>query len=490
MRGIGPIVAADFSSKRRALAEQLGADVVVDPRITPAIEAWRQADGVRTPVIFEAVGVPGMIDQAMRMAPKDARILIVGACMQEDRFHPMLGIGRELSLQFALGYEPGEFSAALTVDRRRQGRSRAVADGHGRHRRDPAGLPRSRQPRATRQDHGDAMTVPTPTIRSRASTRAPGDSRSANRATSWCRPTDSASSSFAAAPATIPINCLYVLDVAKGEERLIADPLDLLMAGRSRRPSAGGEARRRERMRETASGVTTFATDKAVTVVAFPLAGRLFVAGLISGMARELDVDGPVFDPRPDPGATRLAYVCGNALRIAELDGSSWELASDDDPDVSWGSADYIAGEELHRYRGYWWSPDGAAIAACRVDVVARRAVVHLRPGVARPAVRARCAIRQPARPTPTSVCTCSRSTAAASRSPGTNDRFPYLTAVHWASNDRLLLTVQSRDQRDLQVLEANPTTGDTAPIFTDHDDTLGRARARELPTSSTTDDW
>ena len=114
MRSIGPIVAADFSSKRRALAELLGADVVVDPRVTPAIEAWRHADGVRTPVIFEAVGVPGMIDQAMRMAPKDARILVVGACMQEDRFHPMLGIGRELSLQFAFGYEPGEFSSALT----------------------------------------------------------------------------------------------------------------------------------------------------------------------------------------------------------------------------------------------------------------------------------------------------------------------------------------------------------------------------------------
>jgi threonine dehydrogenase-like Zn-dependent dehydrogenase len=119
MRGIGPIVAADFSSKRRALAERLGADVVVDPRVTQAIEAWRKADGVRSLVIFEAVGVPGMIEQAMRIAPKDARILIVGACMQEDRFHPMLGIGRELSLQFALGYEPGEFAAALI----------AIADG-------------------------------------------------------------------------------------------------------------------------------------------------------------------------------------------------------------------------------------------------------------------------------------------------------------------------------------------------------------------------
>jgi threonine dehydrogenase-like Zn-dependent dehydrogenase len=119
MRGIGPIVVADFSAKRRELAALLGADVVVDPRATPAIEAWRQIDGVRPLVIFEAVGVPGMIQQAMQMAPKDARILVVGACLQEDRFHPMLGLRREVNIQFALAYEPQEFGAALN----------AIADG-------------------------------------------------------------------------------------------------------------------------------------------------------------------------------------------------------------------------------------------------------------------------------------------------------------------------------------------------------------------------
>ena len=115
MRGIGPIIGADFSPRRRALAELLGADVVVDPREVPAIEAWRKIDGKKPLVIFEAVGVPGMIEQAMRMAPKDSRILIVGACMQEDHMHPMLGIGKELSLQFVLGYSPTEFGNALTA---------------------------------------------------------------------------------------------------------------------------------------------------------------------------------------------------------------------------------------------------------------------------------------------------------------------------------------------------------------------------------------
>ena len=115
MRGIGPIIGADFSPRRRALAELLGADVVVDPREVPAIEAWRKIDGKKPLVIFEAVGVPGMIEQAMRMAPKDSRILIVGACMQEDHMHPMLGIGKELSLQFVLGYSPTEFGNALSA---------------------------------------------------------------------------------------------------------------------------------------------------------------------------------------------------------------------------------------------------------------------------------------------------------------------------------------------------------------------------------------
>lgn len=119
MRGIGPIIAADFSSRRRGLAELLGADVVVDPRDTPAIEAWRRIDGAKPLVIFEAVGVPGMIEQAMRMAPRGSRVLVVGACMQEDRVHPMLGITKELNLQFVLGYEPLEFQGALD----------AIADG-------------------------------------------------------------------------------------------------------------------------------------------------------------------------------------------------------------------------------------------------------------------------------------------------------------------------------------------------------------------------
>jgi hypothetical protein len=75
--------------------------------------AWRRVDGVRPVAIFEAVGVPGMLEACMRMAPKGTRITVVGVCLQADALRPAIGIYKELSLQFVLGYEPHEFAGSL-----------------------------------------------------------------------------------------------------------------------------------------------------------------------------------------------------------------------------------------------------------------------------------------------------------------------------------------------------------------------------------------
>jgi 2-desacetyl-2-hydroxyethyl bacteriochlorophyllide A dehydrogenase len=119
LAGIEPIVAADFSSVRRALAKTMGAHECVDPKQELAIDAWRRVDGKRPLVIYEAVGVPGMIDRAMRDAPRLARLLVVGVCMETDAIWPMMGINKELTVQFALGYDPMEFNTTLL----------AIADG-------------------------------------------------------------------------------------------------------------------------------------------------------------------------------------------------------------------------------------------------------------------------------------------------------------------------------------------------------------------------
>ncbi|MBI3786013.1 MAG: zinc-binding dehydrogenase [Deltaproteobacteria bacterium] len=113
LKGSEPIVAADYSPKRRALAQKMGAHVVVDPAQQPTFEAYRQAADLRPSVIFECVGVPGMLQQILRQAPLGARIVVAGVCMEPDTIKPALGINKELNIQFVLGYTPDEFAATL-----------------------------------------------------------------------------------------------------------------------------------------------------------------------------------------------------------------------------------------------------------------------------------------------------------------------------------------------------------------------------------------
>ena len=110
LKGARPIVAADFSPKRRELAVKMGADIVVDPAHESAYA--KLAVGKRA-VIFECVGVPGLIQQVFEQAPRDARIIVAGVCMEPDTIEPMFAIFKELSLQFVLAYTPEEFSRSL-----------------------------------------------------------------------------------------------------------------------------------------------------------------------------------------------------------------------------------------------------------------------------------------------------------------------------------------------------------------------------------------
>jgi threonine dehydrogenase-like Zn-dependent dehydrogenase len=113
VKGIGPIVAADFSPARRELAVRMGAHDAVDPREESAWVAWGRAGNGRPPVVFEAIGVPGIINDIMKMAPSGARVVVVGVCMENDTINPFFGISKELNIQFALGYDPMEFAGSL-----------------------------------------------------------------------------------------------------------------------------------------------------------------------------------------------------------------------------------------------------------------------------------------------------------------------------------------------------------------------------------------
>lgn len=149
-RGVHTVVASDFSPGRRALAKACGADVVVDPAVespyaaageghlTSAPETfelavstveklerlpvgwwhlWKLGEklgaGPKRPVIFECVGVPGVIEDIVTGAPLFSRVVVVGVCVGEDRFTPAMAINKEIDLRFVLGYTPPEFRDTL-----------------------------------------------------------------------------------------------------------------------------------------------------------------------------------------------------------------------------------------------------------------------------------------------------------------------------------------------------------------------------------------
>ncbi|OBJ21147.1 zinc-binding dehydrogenase [Mycobacterium colombiense] len=112
-KGVETVVAADFSPKRRELAAAMGAHQTLDPAQGSPFDAIKPA------VVFEAVGVPGIIDDVLLRARPGSRLVVAGVCMQPDTVHPFFAIAKEINVQFVLAYTPEEFGDSL----------RALAEG-------------------------------------------------------------------------------------------------------------------------------------------------------------------------------------------------------------------------------------------------------------------------------------------------------------------------------------------------------------------------
>ena len=262
------------------------------------------------------------------------------------------------------------------------------------------------------------------------------------------------------------VNSLWVLDIATGVETQILDPRTV---GTDLSQLTAEELRRRERAREGAGGVVTYACDGAVANAVTVLGGYIVHVDLLSGAVTLPDIRPGVFDVRLSPNGAHISYVRGSHLCVADLAGNEHVIASEPSDTVTWGSAEFIAAEEMGRMRGYWWSPDSQHIAACRVDV-ADVPVWH---------------IADPAHPELAPVE--HRYPAAGSVNAtvslhvfgiANNSRvdvqldgvWEYLNSVSWGSSG-LIAQTQTRDQRRVDVHLIDAGTGTSEVIFTDEDD-------------------
>lgn len=243
---------------------------------------------------------------------------------------------------------------------------------------------------------------------------------------------------------------LWAFDVAAGAERMLADPAVLL--GETGEELSAAERSRRERARESGAGIVGYSVDKAGATAVFALSGGLWACDVASGTCRSLPVGGPVIDPRIDPTGRRVAYAADGALRVIGLDGSDDRaLTPDEGPDVVWGQAEFIAAEELDRYQGFWWAPDGESLLVERYDNVPVGVWYLADPASpsAEPAAH-----RYPAAGTANAEVSLWHVTLDGQRRevPWIDHQYPYLARVSWTEAGALL-QVLSRDQRRSQIL-------------------------------------
>jgi len=264
---------------------------------------------------------------------------------------------------------------------------------------------------------------------------------------------------------TDPRHSLWSFDVASGEETKLVDAAELLPGEEDLPPE---ERARRERSRETGGGVVGYAVDDAFTVAAFSLSGKLHTLDLATGAVSVL-VDGSVVDPRPSPDGTRVAYVRDRRLRVIDrATGEDRVLVEEDGEDIAWGLAEFIAAEEMGRTRGYWWAPDGKSLLVERSD----RANVP-RWTIADPANPQSAAnvVAYPAAGTTNADVTLAILGLDGSRVDVTKTDWEYLAAVHWSAAGEPLLSVQSRDQRKLEIQAVHPADGSIEVLHTETDE-------------------
>jgi dipeptidyl-peptidase-4 len=265
---------------------------------------------------------------------------------------------------------------------------------------------------------------------------------------------------------------LWEYDIASGQTRLLVDSKVVLPGTET---LSDEEKARRERQRISAyAGIVDYQWAPDAQALLFPLGGELYLYDLHkSGRAavRKLtNGEGFATDPKISPKGGYVSFVRARNLWVIDLaSGQQHQLTRDGSDTIGNGVAEFVADEEMDRHTGYWWAPDDAAIAFARIDEsgvpVQKRPEVYADhtevidqryPQAGQPNVRIQLgtiAPRADAQPQWIDL--------------GKNPDI-YLARVDWRDAQRLTFQRQSRDQKRLELIEANLGSGKQRVLVTE----------------------
>jgi dipeptidyl-peptidase-4 len=263
---------------------------------------------------------------------------------------------------------------------------------------------------------------------------------------------------------------LYEFDVRSGQTRLLLTPEDILKGAAEK--LSPEEKALRERMRVSVGGFTNFQLSKDGRKILLSLSGKLYVVDRSSGGVQELKTGtGSLVDPKFSPDGKNISYVLDYDVYVYNLASASERRVTQAGTEqVSHGLAEFVAREEMLRFSGYWWSPDSQSIAYQETDATDVEIWY----------------VADPTKPGETPY-------PARYPRPGKNNakvrfgvvpvggghtvwidwdqvRYPYLTTVEWDEHGPLTIAVQTRDQKELQLLAVDALTGKTRTLLTETD--------------------
>ncbi|KTT97412.1 peptidase S9 [Sphingomonas yabuuchiae] len=260
---------------------------------------------------------------------------------------------------------------------------------------------------------------------------------------------------------------LWARDTRTGEERMLVD---------SKKVGSGAELSEAEKMqRERAriggsKGIVAYDWAPDGKSILVPLDGDLYLAGLDGQVRRLTNTPGGELNPIVSPKGGYVSFVRDQNLWAMPLGGGEARaLTKDGGGTVHFGEAEFVAQEEMHRFTGYWWSPDERYIAVERFDDAPVKVAVRAAIGAAGTKVYEQ---RYPAAGTPNALVDLYVMKADGSGRVkvdlGTNLDI-YLARVDWTPDgSAMLVQRESRDQKTLDMLRVDPKTGKSTVLFTE----------------------
>jgi dipeptidyl-peptidase-4 len=273
------------------------------------------------------------------------------------------------------------------------------------------------------------------------------------------------------------VQSLWTWDARTGAEREVATGAKLLSGAEE--TLSPEERARRERLRLTARGLSSFQLSRDGRLVLVPHSGRLFLLSRPGYAARELGATGlpSADDARLSPDASLVALVRRGELRVLDVaNGAERVIAAPESAGVTYGLPEFVAQEEMGRFEGHWWSPDSRWLAVQRTD---HAGLERLR-------------IMDPANPTAppeefpyprpgkrnADVRLAIFPAVASGGSPPVapvwvqwdREAWPYLCRVAWPEAGPLTLYVMDRRQQRASLLAVDPATGQTTPLLGERD--------------------